>query len=100
MINYKEMINYSNIVNSINNIFINIESDIKKFIYESSGIVTRKTKLSYTDTFIYSLECCKINKTKIINNITLIITVKTKSKSINNKTIFNNSFYNNKCKIK
>jgi hypothetical protein len=49
----------------INNIFINIESDIKKSIYESYGIITRKTKLSYTNTFIYSLECCKIDKTKI-----------------------------------
>jgi hypothetical protein len=63
--NFEKNINYKNIVNSINNIFINSDDDISKFIYDENNIITRKSKLSYSDTLIYSLLYCQSNKTKI-----------------------------------
>ena len=63
--NFKQNINYKDIVNSINNIFINSDDDISKFIYDENNIITRKSKLSYSDAFLYSLLYCQSNKTKI-----------------------------------
>jgi len=56
---------YEIIINSLNKIFSSADKDIRKFIYKKSNIKTRNTKLSFTDAFIYSLEYCKHNKTKI-----------------------------------
>ena len=58
-------INYKNITDSINNIFLNANDDISKCIFESYNIITRKTKLSFSDALIYSLQYCKNDCTKI-----------------------------------
>lgn len=49
------MINYEIIVNSINNIFLNADKDIKEIISKKYSIITRKSKLSFKDVLLYSL---------------------------------------------
>jgi hypothetical protein len=56
---------YETIVKLINNIFIDVDKDISKSIYDNLKIITRKSKLSFKDTLIYSLEYTQNNKTKI-----------------------------------
>ena len=61
----KKNIDYNYIVNSVNNIFINIDDDISKFIYDTHNIITRNTKLSYSDAFYSSLVYSQTENTKI-----------------------------------
>jgi len=56
---------YETIVKLINDIFINADKDISKSIFDNYKIKTRKTKLSFKDALIYSLEYTQNNKTKI-----------------------------------
>jgi hypothetical protein len=56
---------YETIVKLINNIFINVDKDISKSIFDNYKIITRQTKLSFKDTLIYSLEYTQNHKTKI-----------------------------------
>ena len=46
----------------LNKILIN--KDISKFIYNENYIITRKTKLFYSDSLIYSLSYCQSIKLK------------------------------------
>lgn len=59
------MCNYEIIVDSINKIFSNTDNDIRKFINDKYKIITRKTKLSFEDTLIYSLQYTQNHKTKV-----------------------------------
>ena len=65
----KDDINYESIVKSIvkliNNIFIDADKDISQSIFDNYNIKTRKTKLTFKDALIYSLEYTQKNKTKI-----------------------------------
>ena len=61
----KDDIDYETIVKLINDIFVKVDDDISKSIYENYKIKTRKTKLSFKDALIYSLEYTQNNKTKI-----------------------------------
>ena len=61
----KDDIDYETIVKLLNNIFINADEDISKSIFNNYKIKTRKTKLSFKDALIYSLEYTQNNKTKI-----------------------------------
>jgi len=61
----KDDIDYESIVKLLNNIFINADEDISKSIFDNYKIKTRKTKLSFKDALIYSLEYTQNNKTKI-----------------------------------
>ncbi len=68
-------ITYKNICDSLNSIFMNIEKQISNFINKVYKIKTRKTIVTYTDTFIYSTLCTQINKTKtdVINDLNLLL---------------------------
>jgi len=86
-------ITYKNICDSLNIIFLNIENDIKNFIYKIYKIKTRKSKVSFIDTFIYATLYTQINKTKtdVINELNLIT---------NNNEIFNRTtLYEKEIKI-
>lgn len=61
----KDDIDYETIVKLLNNIFINADEDISKSIFNNYKIKTRKTKLSFKDALIYSLEYTQNYKTKI-----------------------------------
>lgn len=61
----KDDIDYETIVKLINNIFAKADEDISKSIFHNQKIKTRKTKLSFKDALIYSLEYTQNNKTKI-----------------------------------
>jgi hypothetical protein len=61
----KDDIDYETILKLINDIFVKADDDISKSIFENYKIKTIKTKLSFKDAFIYSLEYTKNNKTKI-----------------------------------
>ena len=61
----KDDIDYESIVKLLNNIFINADKDISKSIFDNYKIKTRKTKLSFKDALIYSLQYTQNNKTKI-----------------------------------
>jgi hypothetical protein len=65
MICDKDNINYNIIVNSINNIFLNVDKDISKDIFLKYNVITRKSKLSFKDVLLYSLEYTHNNRTKI-----------------------------------
>jgi len=58
-------IDYKTIVKLINDIFVNQDKDISKSIYDNYEIITRNTKLSFKDAFIYSLEYTQCHTTKI-----------------------------------
>jgi hypothetical protein len=68
-------ITFKNICNSLNSIFSNTEKQICNFVNTVHKIKTRKTAVSYTDTFIYSTLYTQINKTKtdVINELNLSI---------------------------
>ena len=85
--------NYEIIVNSINKIFSNTNNDIKNSIYKEYNIITRNSKLSFTDVLIYSLEYTQNYKTKID-----IINKFNKNKDITDK-ISRTSFYEKESKI-
>ena len=59
------MTDYKIIVDSINNIFLNTDNDINKFILNEYKIKTRKSKLTFKDVFLYSLEYTQNHNTKI-----------------------------------
>ena len=61
----KDDIDYETIVKLLNNIFINADEDISKSIFDNYKIKTRKTKLSFKDALIYSLQYTQNDKTKI-----------------------------------
>ena len=86
-------INYKTIVNSINNIFLNVDKDISKDILLKFNIITRKSKLSFKDVLLYSLEYTHNNKTKID-----IINKFNKDKEENEK-ISRTTFYEKENKI-
>jgi len=71
----KSDISYKKICDSLNTIFFNIEKDIRQFIYKFNKIKTRKGKVSFTTTLIYSVLYTQINKTKpdVINELNLTI---------------------------
>jgi len=71
-------ITYKNISDSLNLIFNDVEKLISNFIYEKYNIETRKTKISYTDTFIYSTLCTQNHKTKldVINDLNSLLYLK------------------------
>ena len=75
-------ITYKNISDSLNLIFNDVEKLISNFIYEKYNIETRKTKISYTDTFIYSTLCTQNHKTKldVINDLNSLLNLKSKLK--------------------
>ena len=52
--NIVRLINY-NIVRLINDNFIKANEDISKSIYDNCKIITRKTKLTFRDALLYSL---------------------------------------------
>ena len=60
-----ESIDYDNIVKLINDIFIKADEDISKSIYDNCKIKTRKTKLTFRDSLLYSLQYTQNEKTKI-----------------------------------
>ena len=62
---------YDNICDSINNIFINIDEIIKKDIFEVCNIKTRKLKMSFKSSFLFSLMYTKIDVTQqeVINEL-------------------------------
>ena len=66
----------------MNLIFNDVEKLISNFIYEKYNIETRKTKISYTDTFIYSTLCTQNHKTKldVINDLNSLLNLKSKLK--------------------
>jgi hypothetical protein len=55
---------YNRIINDINLIFDNIDNDISRVIFKIKGIKTRKSKLSFKDTLLYSLNYCNAGNTK------------------------------------
>lgn len=71
MNNIKPEITYENVYSSINNIFDNVEKDIKDFIYKIYKIKSRTTKVSFKSALIYSLLYTKIDGTKseIVNEL-------------------------------
>ena len=61
----KDTINYESTIKTINEIFVGADDDISKSILDNYKIKTRKTKLSFKDALIYSLNYTQNNKTKI-----------------------------------
>jgi hypothetical protein len=93
MICNKDDINYKTIISSINNIFLNVDKDISKDILKKYNIITRKSKLSFKDVLLYSLQYTYNNKTKID-----IINIFNKDKEENEK-ISRTTFYEKETKI-
>jgi len=83
----KNIITYEIIINKLNEVFNDIEKTIRDFIKKNYKIKTRKTKLTFTETFIYSILCTEINKTKIdiVNELNVLNTEENK---INRTTIY------------
>ena len=61
----KDTIDYESTIKTINEIFVEADEDISKSILDNYKIKTRKTKLSFKDALIYSLNYTQNNKTKI-----------------------------------
>lgn len=81
MINFS----YSNVTNKLNNIFYNLNDNIKKTIENTKQIKIRNRETSFIDALLYKFEYSKVNKTK--QNIVSELNIK------NNKNTFANSFF-------
>lgn len=64
MMTNKEIFDYKVIINKLNNIFLNVDENIRKHIEADLKIKTRKTKISFLDTLIYSILHTQIRKFK------------------------------------
>ena len=65
---------YDNICDSINKIFINIDEIIRKDIFEVCNIKTRKVKLSFKSSFLFSLMYTKndVTQKEVVNELKLL----------------------------
>ena len=61
----KDSVDYEIIIELINEIFVKADDDIRKSIFDNLNIVTRKTKLTFRDALLYSLQYTQNYKTKI-----------------------------------
>ena len=58
-------VHYNKIINQMNDIFKNVNDDIKNEIYKAKNIKCRDSKLKFDDTLLYSFYYCKPKETKL-----------------------------------
>jgi hypothetical protein len=70
MNNIKENFSYENVIKKLNNVFIDLEKNIRLDILDKFNIKTRNTKISFVEALIYKFKYSCINETKqhITNN--------------------------------
>jgi hypothetical protein len=63
---------FEEIIKKLNNIFFNNEKNLKNIVDDFNKIKTKKNKVSFTETVIYSLLYTEINKREVIINLNLL----------------------------